>query len=68
VQCAICQKHYVMRVDRDDLARVVYGIGGVLLQDACPYLSAVERELLLTATCETCWDSLCVPNSKFGYE
>lgn len=30
---------------------------GVLVQDAFPYLSANEREMLISGICPTCWDS-----------
>jgi hypothetical protein len=66
VQCRFCQKHYALRLDNGDLARVVYC--GALVQDVLPYLDSGERELLLTATCPVCWSRLCVPNSPFGYD
>ena len=28
---------------------------GFLIQNAMPYLSAAEREILLTGTCDPCW-------------
>jgi hypothetical protein len=57
IQCMVCKKFVAIRVDRDDLARVLYG--GVLIQDCMPYLDSGSRELLLTATCPDCWDLLC---------
>jgi hypothetical protein len=32
--------------------------GGELIQDAMPYLSAGERELLISGICETCFDKI----------
>jgi hypothetical protein len=64
VQCRFCQKHYALRVDRDDLARVIYG--GALLHKVCPYLDSGDRELLLTATCPTCWSVMC-PSDPLAY-
>lgn len=29
---------------------------GMLVQDAFPYLSANEREMLISGICPTCWD------------
>lgn len=29
---------------------------GALVQDAFPYLSAEEREALISGTCHTCWN------------
>ena len=31
---------------------------GSLIQDAMPYLSADERELLISGTCGTCFDKM----------
>ncbi len=31
---------------------------GMLVQDAFPYLSADEREMLITGICPTCWDKM----------
>lgn len=48
VRCRVCKRWTALRVDKDDLARMLYG--GALVQDCMPYLSADDRELLLTAT------------------
>ena len=31
---------------------------GTLIQNALPYLSADEREMIKTGICPTCWDSM----------
>lgn len=31
---------------------------GMLAQDAFPYLSADEREMLISGICPTCWDKM----------
>ena len=31
---------------------------GALVQDAFPYLSADEREMLISGICPTCWDGM----------
>jgi hypothetical protein len=31
---------------------------GMLVQDAFPYLSADEREMLISGICPTCWDKM----------
>ena len=31
---------------------------GKLAQDAFPYLSADEREMLISGICSTCWDNM----------
>ena len=33
-------------------------IGGELIQNAMPYLSAGEREILISGVCETCFDNM----------
>ena len=30
---------------------------GVLVQDAFPYLSTIEREMLISGICPTCWNT-----------
>lgn len=35
-----------------------YNNGGKLIQDALPSLSAGERELLLSHTCNACWNRM----------
>lgn len=31
---------------------------GAHIQDVAPYLSASEREMLISQTCETCWNEM----------
>lgn len=31
---------------------------GMMAQDAFPYLSAAEREMLISGVCPTCWDKM----------
>ena len=62
VQCVMCQKWFCMRVDAADWER---HRDGLFVQHAFadrngrPYLSACDRELLLSAVCSRCWDLLC---------
>ena len=41
---------------------------GELVQDAFPYLSASERELLVSGICPTCWDKMIKTDDDKGYE
>ena len=42
---------------------------GELVQDAFPYLSASERELLVSGICPTCWDKMFkTDDNDKGYE
>lgn len=53
--CPIChQFHYVEVNERDFYAWQ----GGKLAQDAFPYLSSDEREMLISGTCPECWDKM----------
>lgn len=40
--------------------------GGQLVQIAFPYLSAEEREMLISGTCKECWDKMFTPDEKEG--
>jgi len=63
-QCVVCEKFFAVRVDREDLAR---WRGGVFAQDAMPYLSPGDRELLcLSHVCGACWELL-VPADRLAY-
>jgi len=53
--CPFCKaEHYVMVAD-DDYAAY---LDGMSVQDAFPYLSANERELIMTGICPACWDDM----------
>lgn len=56
-RCTVCKKFVAIQVDLEDLARWRVG---VLAQDAMPYLSPADRELLcLSNICGACWKLLC---------
>ena len=56
VRCNLCSKEYNIIADRNDMEAWVSG--DKYIQDALAYLSAAERELLISQTCGTCWDIL----------
>lgn len=57
VQCVVCKKFVAIRVDLEDVER---WRKGMLVQDAMPYMSPPERELLcLSNACGACWKLLC---------
>jgi len=64
-RCGHCGKVVAVRVDPEDSER---WRSGVLVQNAfadengTPYLDAAQRELLISATCGSCWEKLCDPN------
>ena len=55
VTCRHCQKSHNLLVTFADLAAWKRGM---YIQDAMPYLSADERELLISQTCGACWDEM----------
>jgi len=54
-ECRICKDTHVLMVNHHDVERWK---GGLLIQDAMPYLSADERELLISGTCGPCFDKM----------
>lgn len=53
IVCPFCGNSFVLSVDEDDY---LAWRGGMLVQDAFPYLSAEERELLISGICPECWE------------
>lgn len=56
VCCNMCSTTYVIFYNRESM--VNWLSGSQPIQDALHYLSPNERELLLSGTCGTCFDSL----------
>lgn len=53
--CPFCGKVHEVTVSEADYAAWQ---GGELAQNAFPYLSADEREILISGICPTCWDNM----------
>ena len=53
--CNMCHKDYDMWVEDEDYKE---WLNGKMCQDAFPYLSADDRELLISGTCGKCFDLL----------
>ena len=53
--CRQCKESVEMSVNRQDM---VDWQGGKHIQHAMPYLSADQRELLISGTCGTCFDKM----------
>ena len=51
-QCRMCQQHHVIAVAENDFTAWKEG---KFVQDAFPYLSKEDRELLVSQTCHRCW-------------
>ena len=56
VRCNLCSKEYNIIADRNDME--AWMSGDKFIQDVLDYLSAAERELLISKTCSSCWNKL----------
>ena len=54
--CPRCCEAHDVEVDFEDYTN--YIMGGTNIQDAFPYLSANQREYILSGFCEDCWNHL----------
>ena len=54
--CPFCGKTTPVQIRR--VADYDTWQNGTLAQDAFPYLSADEREMLISGICPTCWDNM----------
>lgn len=52
--CPICGHANEIAVNEEDYFD--WSFDGALVQDAFPYLSADEREMLVSGICPTCWE------------
>lgn len=57
--CCMCAAHYVIFVDRKDFMNWLSGVD--FIQNCMDYLSDNERELLISSTCESCFDRMFPP-------
>lgn len=55
VTCYICKDVHDIQVNSQDYTEWK---SGKLIQDAFPYLSVDERELLVSRTCPKCWNKI----------
>ena len=53
--CRVCKNQVEMQVHIED---VTAWENGKLIQDAMPYLTPGEREVLISGTCEPCFDRM----------
>lgn len=52
--CPFCGETHIVVVDTIDY--IAWENGNVLAQNAFPYLSADEREMLISGICPQCWE------------
>lgn len=57
--CKHCGTEYILTVNKSDMYDWYNGM--LPIQQALPYLSASERELLLSGTCGDCFDKMFPP-------
>ncbi len=55
VKCAMCNVEHVIMVNPED---ILAWQCGDYIQDVLAYLTAAERELLISQTCDACWKSI----------
>ena len=53
--CRMCKDQVEMKVYAEDVAAWE---NGELIQDAMPYLTDGEREVLISGTCDSCWEKM----------
>jgi hypothetical protein len=56
ISCSRCGAEYSVMVNPEDVIRWQAGHG--YIQEVMPYLSASEREMFISGTCDTCWNNL----------
>lgn len=54
--CPCCGKEHIVRVKVSDYFD--WQFEGLYIQEAFPYLSADEREMLMSGTCPDCWNKI----------
>ena len=55
VTCKMCRKTVMFSVRREEWEKFKTGI---FVQDAFPFLTLGQREMLISQICEECWDTL----------
>jgi hypothetical protein len=56
INCNGCGDDFVIHYNQQDM--LLWRSGKALVQVAMPYLSAMERELLISRNCGKCWDEM----------
>lgn len=63
--CPICHENHTVMVYTDDFYAWKHEKNA---QEAFPYLSAEEREMLISGICPDCWDSLFADEDEEDYD
>ena len=57
VKCRVCNSNVIIPVREEDY-RLYLSPNRPNIQDIFPYLTPAERELLISHTCEVCWNDM----------
>lgn len=60
-KCILCDKMQFISVSTEDYEKYK---AGMFVQDAFPYLTADQREVLISGTCGECFDKLMKPDKE----
>ena len=58
VSCHLCGKEFKLKVRPEDYVTYRCSPDRPYIQDIFPYLTSAERELLISNTCQECWDKM----------
>ena len=58
VQCVMCHNNITLMVAQEDSDEYKSGPERRHVQQIFPYLTAGERELLISRTCDSCWQTM----------
>lgn len=65
IECRWCGNLVPLEAEAADLSAWQ---NGELIQNALPYLTADEREMLISRTCGTCWDEMFASDEDEEFE
>lgn len=67
VQCKYCKNVYIIEaIDPNDYQK--WHNGEAFIQDVMSYLSPADRELLISRTCDNCWNKMFESNISMDEE
>lgn len=55
IPCQSCDYVGILYLDSADIDKY---LAGALVQNAFPYLTADQREMIISQTCNVCWDKM----------
>ena len=56
IPCVCCSREYIVLVNAEDFEAWLSGSG--LAQDILDYLSANDREMIISSLCPECWEKV----------